>query len=102
MSRCRLGFTTAFEIGALRAALGPWLPVVRRVLKLGKIETRSRPRPTGRRPAPHRPAGALPLDCGAATEKNLCGARRFDGTGRRPACSDLKKATTLATLLGRG
>ena len=33
--------TTAFEVGSVRAALGPWLPVVRRVLKLGKIETRA-------------------------------------------------------------
>ena len=33
--------TTAFEVSALRAALGPWLPVVRRALKLGKIETRA-------------------------------------------------------------
>ena len=31
--------TTAFELSALRAALGPWLTVVRRALKLGKIET---------------------------------------------------------------
>ena len=33
--------TTAFELDALRAALGPWLPLVRRALKLGKIETRA-------------------------------------------------------------
>ena len=33
--------TTAFELQSLRTALGPWLPVVRRLLKLGKIETRA-------------------------------------------------------------
>ncbi|MCY4484744.1 MAG: M28 family peptidase [Spirochaetaceae bacterium] len=32
--------TTAFELSSLRSAFGPWLPLVRRVLKLGKIESR--------------------------------------------------------------
>ena len=32
--------TTAFEVSSLRTAFGPWLPLVRRVLKLGKIESR--------------------------------------------------------------
>ncbi len=32
--------TTAFEVSSLRSAFGPWLPLVRRLLKLGKIETR--------------------------------------------------------------
>ena len=30
--------TTAFEVSSLRSAFGPWLPLVRRLLKLGKIE----------------------------------------------------------------
>ena len=33
--------TTAFELQSLRTALGPWLPVVRRALKLGRIESRA-------------------------------------------------------------
>ena len=32
--------TTAFEVSSLRAAFGPWLPLVRRAMKLGKIESR--------------------------------------------------------------
>ena len=32
--------TTAFEISSLRAAFGPWLPLVRRAMKLGRIESR--------------------------------------------------------------
>ena len=32
--------TTAFEASSLRAAFGPWLPLVRRAMKLGRIETR--------------------------------------------------------------
>ncbi len=33
--------TTTFELQSLRTALGPWLFVVRRLLRLGKIETRA-------------------------------------------------------------
>lgn len=33
--------TTAFEVSSLRSAFGPWFPLVRRLLKLGKIETRA-------------------------------------------------------------
>ena len=33
--------TAAFEVSSLRSAFGPWLPLVRRALKLGKIESRA-------------------------------------------------------------
>ena len=33
--------TTEFEVSSLRSAFGPWFPLVRRLFKLGKIETRA-------------------------------------------------------------
>lgn len=33
--------TTGFEASSLRTAFGPWFPLVRRLFKLGKIETRA-------------------------------------------------------------
>ena len=33
--------TTDFEVSSLRSAFGPWFPLLRRLFKLGKIETRA-------------------------------------------------------------